>query len=230
VKKPFILVSILISFSILILLYLVKRFPDSLNSRDNQMSLVFFGILLTYFILRFSQNNAPIKTTLQQGVVWIGFFFLVIAGYSYWPQIQQFWLPVEQQLLPSKGQRLDHLRSISFPLSNNGHYVIESRIEGTPLRLMVDTGASKVVLTQDDAERIGINLRHLTFNQPMQTANGLVFGAPITLREIEIGPITIENISAIVSDVGLEQSLLGMSFLEKLSSWRVDDGKLIMEQ
>lgn len=229
-KKPFILVSILISFSILALLYLVKRFPDSLNSRDNQMSLVFFGILLTYFILRFSQNNAPIKTTLQQGVVWIGLFFLVIAGYSYWPQIQKFWLPVEQQLLPSKGQRLDHLRSISFPLSNNGHYVIESRIEGTPLRLMVDTGASKVVLTQDDAERIGINLRHLTFNQPMQTANGLVFGAPITLREIEIGPITIENISAIVSDVGLEQSLLGMSFLEKLSSWRVDDGKLIMEQ
>lgn len=110
----------------------------------------------------------------------------------------------------------------------NGHYLIEALVNGTPVTFLIDTGASDVVLTLDDARRIGLEPRTLAFTQRFATANGEVRGAPVVLREIRIGQFRLFDVTASVNEAPLGVSLLGMSFLEQLSGYQVERGRLIL--
>ncbi len=86
--------------------------------------------------------------------------------------------------------------------------------------MLVDTGASSVVLKSTDAERAGIDLARLAYVVPVQTANGTAFAAPIRLKSIVVGTIAFGDVEALVAQSGaLDESLLGMSFLSKLGSY-----------
>ena len=110
----------------------------------------------------------------------------------------------------------------------SGHYVIDAMVNGAPVTFLVDTGASEIVLTLDDARRIGLEPRTLAFTQRFSTANGEVRGAPVVLREIRIGQFRLLDVSASVNEAPLPLSLLGMSFLEQLNGYEVDRGRLIL--
>ena len=110
----------------------------------------------------------------------------------------------------------------------SGHYVVEAMVNGAPVTFLVDTGASEIVLTQDDARRIGLEPRTLAFTQRFSTANGEVRGAPVVLREIRISQFRLFDVTASVNEAPLEVSLLGMSFLEQLSGYEVERGRLIL--
>ena len=110
-----------------------------------------------------------------------------------------------------------------------GHYYINTITQGININYLIDTGATTVSLTRADAEKIGIDLSKLNYTQKVSTANGIILSAPIKLDYIQINDILIKNISASVSqDNGLEKSLLGMSFLNKLNSFEVSDDSLKM--
>jgi aspartyl protease family protein len=94
---------------------------------------------------------------------------------------------------------------------------------------LFDTGASVVVLTASDARRAGINAAGLVYDVPVTTANGSAMAAEVRLDEISVGPIVMRKVPALVAKPGvLEESLLGMSFLERLKSYSVERGKLIL--
>jgi aspartyl protease family protein len=114
--------------------------------------------------------------------------------------------------------------SRSYPADANGNVVVEAEIDGAPLRLLVDTGASLVTLTPRDARAAGIEPDRLAFTGRFTTANGLVPFAPVTLREIRIGQLIIENVPGAV-DEHLGGSLLGMSFLSRLRSYQMAEGR-----
>jgi aspartyl protease family protein len=114
--------------------------------------------------------------------------------------------------------------SLSYPADRNGHVVIEAEIDGATMRLLVDTGASLVSLTQADARAAGIEPDRLAFTGRALTANGSARLAPVTLREIRIGQFAVANVPAAVLE-NLHVSLLGMSFLSRLRSYRMDDGR-----
>jgi aspartyl protease family protein len=109
-----------------------------------------------------------------------------------------------------------------------GHYVIDAVVNGAPITFLVDTGASDIVLTMEDAERLGFHPRTLRFTQRFATANGEVRGAPVVLREIRIGQFSLFDVAASVNEAPLGVSLLGMSFLERLNGYQVDNGRLIL--
>jgi aspartyl protease family protein len=109
-----------------------------------------------------------------------------------------------------------------------GHYLVEALVNGAPVTFLVDTGASDIVLTVDDARRIGLEPRSLAFTQVFSTANGEVRAAPVVLREIRIGQLSLSDVSASVNEAPLEVSLLGMSFLDQLSGYQVERGRLIL--
>ena len=128
----------------------------------------------------------------------------------------------------------DHLEEDQWDLEYvveagpSGHYVIEAMVNGAPVTFLVDTGASEIVLTLNDARRIGLEPRTLAFTQRFATANGEVRGAPVVLREIRIGQFRLLDVAASVNEAPLALSLLGMSFLEQLSGYEVDRGRLIL--
>ncbi len=86
---------------------------------------------------------------------------------------------------------------------------------------VVDTGASDVILSLTDAERVGLDPDSLSYTRAYTTANGTIFGAPVRLESISIGPIAVENVRASISQTDLSISLLGMSFLKRLDGFSV---------
>lgn len=101
----------------------------------------------------------------------------------------------------------------------DGHYWADALIDGKAVRVMVDTGASVVVLTPADAARLGLRLRSGDFSATVITASGPVPAAPVALRTVAVAGARVEQVEALVVQRGLPHSLLGMSYLGRLSSF-----------
>jgi aspartyl protease family protein len=113
--------------------------------------------------------------------------------------------------------------------SGDGHFGVRANVNGEPMPLLVDTGASFVTLTPDDARDIGIDPSSLSFVVPIRTANGTIRTASIKLDEIAIGPIARRDIAALVAPEGaLDQSLLGLSFLNTLDGYSIRGDRLVL--
>ncbi|KRB60273.1 aspartic protease [Rhizobium sp. Root708] len=111
----------------------------------------------------------------------------------------------------------------------NGHFEADVMVNGQSISMLVDTGASMIALSREDAERVGIIPENLTYSMSVMTANGRASAAPVTLAEVSIGPIVRNNVVASVAEDGkLDQSLLGMSFLETLGSLQMQTDELRM--
>lgn len=110
-----------------------------------------------------------------------------------------------------------------------GHFVAHPAVEGRRVRMLVDTGASYVALSWEDAAMIGLKLEPRDFTLRMSTANGIASGAPVRLAEVRLGDITVRNVEAVVAQKGaLRTSLLGMSFLRRLNGFEVSKGRLTL--
>jgi aspartyl protease family protein len=96
--------------------------------------------------------------------------------------------------------------------------------------MVLDTGASSVVLTRDDAKAAGLPLEVLKYTVNIDTANGRAHAAPVTLDRIAIGGLVERSVEALVAQPGqLKMSLLGMSFLNRLQSWQVSGDRLVLQ-
>jgi aspartyl protease family protein len=114
---------------------------------------------------------------------------------------------------------------------DDGHYWARADIDGTSIKLLVDTGASIVALTWNDAQRLRLKPEELDFRWAINTANGETKGASVLIPTIRIGNVEIEDVEAMVLKDGLlENSLLGMSFLGKLYSYEFKQNQLIIRQ
>ncbi|MBS0233686.1 MAG: TIGR02281 family clan AA aspartic protease [Proteobacteria bacterium] len=121
--------------------------------------------------------------------------------------------------------------TVTLPAGRYGHFEAEAEINGRDIGVMVDTGASLVALTYDDAEKAGIDVRTSDFTHRAQTANGIARVAPVTISRIRIGDITVRNVPAVVSERGASQrTLLGMSFLGRLSRVEMRGSTLMLEE
>lgn len=112
-----------------------------------------------------------------------------------------------------------------------GHYKARARIDGVDIPVLVDTGATLVSLTAADARRLGIKLTDADFRYPVSTANGVVGAALVRLKDVQLGGIRVRNVKALVHrGSGLQTSLLGMSFLNRLSRVEIAQGRLRLHQ
>ena len=119
--------------------------------------------------------------------------------------------------------------TVELKAGSNGHFLAEAEINGREISVMVDTGATLVALTYEDAERAGIYLKSTDFTHAVSTANGIARVAPVTIGRISIGDITVRNVEAAVCERGkLTTTLLGMSFLSKLDRVDMQSGVLVL--
>jgi aspartyl protease family protein len=109
--------------------------------------------------------------------------------------------------------------------NERGHVVLDAAVNGAPVRMLVDTGASLVTLSPADARAAGIDPAALVFSGYVNTANGTARMAPVTLREVRIDQLSIYDVPGAVLE-NLNASLLGMSFLRRLQGYEMRDGKL----
>lgn len=120
---------------------------------------------------------------------------------------------------------------VELKAARNGHFNAEAEVNGRSIDVMVDTGATMIALTYEDAERAGLSLNRSDFTQSVTTANGVARVAPVTLDRVSIGDITVRNVPAAVAERGrLKTSLLGMTFLSRLSRFDMRSGILVLQE
>jgi aspartyl protease family protein len=210
--------------------FLAWRFPDAIYGEQDRVRLVYLVLLL---VLVSSSVVAGRRLRLRGVAKAAGLWALIVAvlalGLTYRGELGAIAERVLGELLPHRGTTLGE-DEIRFPASADGHFRVEARVDGTPIRFLVDTGASSIVLSPADARRIGFDPDELRFTGFAETANGTVRTAPVRLGTIEIGPIRIDDLPASVNQAAMRGSLLGMSFLERLRSFEMRDGALILRR
>ena len=117
--------------------------------------------------------------------------------------------------------------SLVFRANRDGHVYLDAAVNGGNVRFVVDTGATPVALTMQDAMAAGISRQDLAFNKRMSTANGSTMAAAVKLRELRIGQLTVTDVPAVVHE-NLHMSRLGQSFLTRLDSYEMRDGVLTL--
>lgn len=214
----------------LVLIGLNKAFPGTLSQDDNLMHFLYLMALLSVLSLGFfSGVQGSAGQILKQIAAWIGIAAVVIAGYSYREEFLGVATRMKSELMPMEAASIDD-RTVQLRATHNGHFNVSALVDGRKINFLVDTGASSVALTPQDAKRLGYNSKKLKFTQPVNTANGITYVAPIQLRVIKIGDIVVSNVRATVHKDGLDQSLLGMSFLGRLNSITVNKNTLVLQQ
>jgi aspartyl protease family protein len=117
----------------------------------------------------------------------------------------------------------------SIAKSTDGHYWANAEVDGHPVRFLVDTGATAVALTADDARNLGIDPSSLQYQYSVMTANGPAMAARVKLGSVTVGRAQVSSVDAFVIDKGLETSLLGMSYLGRLSKFEATQDALVLK-
>jgi aspartyl protease family protein len=184
------------------------------------------------------------RGVLSEGLSWAAAGAMLVAGVVYFDEIRTF--SKETLGLPSAAEVVNMARGgakpakepvrkvsgeVALSAARDGHYYSAAEINGRSIDVMVDTGASLVALTYEDAERAGIYVKDSDFTMRISTANGVGRAAPVRLNKISIGDITVRDVPAAVSESGrLFKTLLGMSFLSRLSRAELRGGTLTLAE
>ncbi|MBV9287932.1 MAG: TIGR02281 family clan AA aspartic protease [Hyphomicrobiales bacterium] len=165
---------------------------------------------------------------LTSAMIWAGLLVALTGVYAYRYEAADFFGRVAAELMPAEPE-VGRGGEVIVNRRLNGEFAVAARVNGARVTFLFDTGASVVVLTAADAKRAGVRVAGPAYDVPVMTANGQALAAEARLDEIAVGPIVTRNVLALVARPGaLDESLLGMSFLERLKSYAVERDRLIL--
>lgn len=166
----------------------------------------------------FAQRREQLNKTAQQAAVWGLIFLGTIAAIGLWDDIRG--------TVAGRQVHFENGDTVVVPRAPNGHYHLTLDINGAPVDFILDTGASDIVLTSEDAARAGIDIAALHFIGRASTANGVVRTAPVRLDTVTLGPVTNTGVSALVNEGDMAESLLGMGYLQHWGRIEIEGGEL----
>ena len=190
--------------------------PDQLARATYLILLLTF--IGSYFLVA---NRDRMGEMARHAALWGLIFLGTIAAIGLWSDIRNDVAP--RQSYVEEGV-------IEVPRGMNGHYNLMLDVNGHPVRFLVDTGATDVVLSREDAMKAGIDLGLLNYTGFAQTANGTVRTARVRLDEMELGDVVDRGVRASVTEGDLGISLLGMSYLERFDRVSIEGGRLVLER
>jgi aspartyl protease family protein len=169
-----------------------------------------------------------LSQALEAALFWVVIGFVLALGYTYRGELRAVGDRVLAELMPGRAA-LRSARMVEIVRGRAGDFQVAARVNDTRVAMVLDTGASAVVLTQEAAKSAGLPLEVLSYSVAVDTANGRTRAAPVTLDRLAVGDIVERAVPALVAQPGqLKVSLLGMSFLNRLESWQVRGDKLLM--
>ncbi|TIQ49691.1 MAG: TIGR02281 family clan AA aspartic protease [Mesorhizobium sp.] len=194
--------------------------------------LVWLGALVALIGASLLRSRRPLGTMARSLGAWAAIVLALIAGYQYRYELQDFASRVTAGLVPGSPLALgleDGRATVTLDKAGNGHFEARVMVNGTPVRAVVDTGATSTVLTAQDAQAAGFNPAALNFTVPVSTANGMARAAAVRTDELAIGGIIRKDMPVMIAAPGmLGQSLLGMNFIGSLSGFDVRGDRMIL--
>ena len=207
---------------------LVHAFPEAVRTGDDWARVVWAAGLVVLIATGIFRSGRMLRPQhLKYAAVWAGVIAVLALGFAY------------RDVLDDAARRLKLSFSAGDPVAGAAHemivpqdpdggYAVVAKVNGQRVRFVVDTGATETVLSPDDARRIGVDVDKLSYVVESETANGVGYGAPFVADRLAVGPLVLPNFRLTVNKAPMSASLLGMTFLSRLQSFRVEDGNLIL--
>ncbi len=229
--SAFWLLIILLVLTALGVYFLADRFPGTLTSQDNQIDLV-RGLAILLLVMSSAVGLRGLKkSTLPKHLrdigLWVVICVILFVGYSYRDVFEDLGQRVSSNLLPAQATTTAS-GDIIFSRSSDGHFYIQAFADNERVNFLVDTGASSIVLSPDDAKRLGFDFNQLSFTQVFETANGTGRGAKAQLYSLVVGEREFQDVRVSINQTPMSTSLLGMSFLEQFKSFEFNGDKLTL--
>jgi aspartyl protease family protein len=194
--------------------------PDDPESQARFFYLAILGVAIASGL--FYNYRHRLGAALQHAAIWVLIFAGAMIAYGFKDQLAS-------QLYPGTAQSIGD-RTIALRRSDDGHFYARVEVNGTEIRFMVDTGATNLVLSKQDARRAGLEMESLNFVVPTNTANGRVYGAGVVLDKIELGGFVDRDVRAMVNGGRMNDSLLGMDYLDRFRSFTVEGNTLLLSR
>jgi aspartyl protease family protein len=185
--------------------------------------IVLGGVLIGYALVA---TRGQLGTALRHAVLWGLLFTGMIAGYGLWDSMTPRLLGVQQEI---EGRAIEARRH------RDGHFHLTLELTGppggaaVPVRFILDTGATEMVLTREDAAKLGYRPGELAFTGTARTANGVTRTAPVRLEQVRLGESVQRNVRALINEGQLHVSLLGMGYLSRFSRLEIMGDRLRIE-
>jgi aspartyl protease family protein len=199
---------------------------NSLQNGDWQ-NLIYILLAVILMLSGLLGGGIAFKKLVKFLIIWSAIGFVIIGVYTYRYELTNIKNRITEEINPTKA-RLYKDNQIVINVSQDGHFYIDALVNKIPIRFMIDTGASDMVISSHEAKKIGINLAKLNFNKQYQTANGISWGASISLDEIEFANVKFYDVYASVNNADMGIALLGMSFLRKFDKYEFFHDRLIL--
>ena len=201
----------------------VNMSTDDFGALAYNLALIVFlgGTVLVLFRERFSQ-------ALEAALFWAAVGLVLALGYTYRMELRDVGNRILAEFIPGRSVSRG-VRTVEIVRGRTGDFQVSVDVNGARSNMVLDTGASAVVLTQEAAKAAGLPLEVLAYTVNVDTANGRTRAAAVTLDRLAVGDIVERSVPALIAQPGqLRTNLLGMSFLNRLESWEVRGDKLIM--
>jgi aspartyl protease family protein len=200
---------------------------DRLNAQDLSfltVNVIWAAVIGSAVIVLFRKQ---LSQALQAALLWALIALILLIGYTYRTELRAIGDRIMAEIVPGWAAQKGNV--VEIARSRNGDFSVRAQINGARVSMVLDSGASAVVLTQEAAKAAGLPLEVLNYSTTVDTANGRARVAPVTLDRLAIGNIVERSVPALIAQPGqLRTNLLGMSFLNRLESWEVRGDMLLL--
>jgi aspartyl protease family protein len=194
-----------------------------LSSPTLLASIALFVVVLSSLVRNWQGTGGQ---AVRYAAIWVALLLALVLGYSYRNDLKPLWQRVAGEVNPALPQQRS-AGEVVLRRAADGHFYADVDVNGQTIRMLVDTGATTIALSADDARRAGIDVDRLDFIFTVSTANGEATAAEIKLDAVRVGSIARRSVRAMVTR-GLSGSLLGMSFFNSLSTVAIEADELVL--
>jgi aspartyl protease family protein len=216
-----------------VVLLLMRDAPEAATGfGGSRVAQAAFLVALLAFVAIGLFGRGSFARAARYALIWGVIAIVAVVGYTYRDELGTVLERVSAEIFPSDPQSRQTIQGETVVIDQaprSNHFIAVATVNDAPIEMLVDTGASVVTLTLDDARLAGIPTRSLRYVVEVATANGTARAAPVILERVAIGPIEQRRVAALVAEDGaLETSLLGLNFLRALSSFTFSGRQLVL--
>lgn len=161
-------------------------------------------------------------------LAWALIFALIFVAFSFRYELEPYWLRVKGELLGEPVQTVTG-GEVQLRLGADNHYHAQALVNGKPVDMMIDTGASFTAMGTARARELGVEIDTDAFGHEIRTANGSIKAYPATIDRLQVGDIEMRGVTIFVADEFEDVSVLGMNFLGALKGYRVERNVMILQ-
>lgn len=195
-------------------------------TEDSSLNLLVAVGFLVLVVSALAARRPSWRTLVSAAVRWIAIFALVFVVFAYRDELNLAWQRLQTEFGPNRTEVVGSTIRIR---PQDGHYFVTAEVNGSPVRFLIDTGATLSAIGTEEAADSGVVPSRYGFPVVIQTANGTVQARRAVVDRLKVGPIEREDFTVIVAPSFGDLNVLGMNFLSSLQGWRVVQGVLILE-